>query len=438
MKTLSSYHCRACGTPSSKWSGQCGRCGEWNTLIERATDHVAPTSLASLLDLGDVEHRWESGLGEFDRVLGGGLVAGSSTLLYGEPGVGKSTLSLAVAMGVARTQRRVIFVCAEESPVHVARRARRLGEVTGQLDVVATSDVNECVSAVTSGVDLCVIDSISALRDVELAAPSGSVPQVRRVAELVCATARASRTALVMVGHVTKDGELAGPRALEHLVDIVVRVEGDRRESLRIVRALKNRFGTTEEIGLFEMTETGMIESDGPIGLRDQSTSVPGVVTTVTNDGSRGFVVDIQALLAKAVASPRRVAHRVSAQRLALMLAVLEARAGVESQWADVFATTSGGLSASEPSADAALALAVASAARGFVVPRDCVVLGEVGLSGEIRPIAGLAARLREASRRGLRRAIVPAGSAVEPVPGLVIRPVSTLLELLEVAPGRE
>jgi len=282
--------------------------------------------------------------------------------------------------------------------------------------VVATNDVTTAEQVIERyRPALVVVDSVSALRDEGIAGSSGSVNQVRAAAERLCASAKATDTALILIGHVTKDGELAGPRALEHVVDTVVRIEGDRHGSLRVVRALKHRFGPTGEVGLFEMVTDGLRElPDGSLAPPGPALDVPGVVWSVTNDGSRSLSVEIQALIAASTGSPRRVAHQVSAQRLALLIAVLEARCGVELSSCDVFATTAGGLPAVEPGIDVALALAVASAAAGFVVPANVAVVGEVGLAGELRPVSGLARRLSEVRRRGVERVIVPAGSASE------------------------
>ena len=351
-----------------------------------------------------------SGLGEWDRVLGGGFVAGSTTLLFGEPGVGKSTLALVISRELARRGATVLLLASEESAVQVARRARRLGVIPTGLDVATTSDVGVAEALVRERPrTLCVVDSISAMSDDSVASVVGSVAQLRLVAERLCAVARSTDTALLLIGHVTKDGELAGPRALEHLVDTVVRIEGDRHGSLRQLRAQKNRFGPTGEVGLFEMGGEGLVElTDDTVTRRAARLHVPGVVLTVTNDGSRSFVVEIQALVARSSGAARRVAHQVSSQRLSLLLAVLEARCGVDTSSWDVFAATAGGLAALEPSVDLALALAVASAATGFAPVPSLVAIGEVGLAGELRAVSGLTRRVGEAVRRGATTVLVP------------------------------
>lgn len=355
-----------------------------------------------------------SGLGELDRVLGGGFVAGSTTLLYGEPGVGKSTLALMTLRELAR-DNRVLLIAAEESAPQVAQRARRLGEIPERLLIATTTSVEAACQLLSESTRaLCVIDSISAMSDESLSSSVGSVSQVRSAAERLCAVAKETGTALLLIGHVTKDGELAGPRALEHLVDTVVRIEGDRHGSLRTVRAQKHRFGATGEVGLFEMVGEGLREiADASVSLRGPQLDVPGVVLTVTNDGSRSFLVEIQALVAHATGATRRVAYQVSSQRLSLLLAVLEARCGVDTSSFDVFAATAGGLAANEPGVDVALALAIASATLGFAVAPTTVAIGEVGLAGELRAVSGMNRRIIEAQRLGARRVIIPATSDV-------------------------
>jgi DNA repair protein RadA/Sms len=377
-----------------------------------------------------------SRVGEFDRVLGGGFVAGSTTLLYGEPGVGKSTLALMTLRALAAQSEDVLLIAAEESAAQIAQRARRFGEVPPLLHVATTTNVNSAAQLLSERRRaLCVVDSVSAMSDDALSGVVGSVPQVRNAAERLSAVAKSSGTALLLIGHVTKDGELAGPRALEHLVDTVVRIEGDRNGSLRLLRAQKHRFGPTGEVGLFEMVGEGLREVvDASATLRGPQLDVPGVVLTVTNDGSRSFLVEIQALVAHSSGSTRRVAYQVSSQRLSLLLAILESRCGVDTQALDVFAATAGGLSANEPGVDVALALAVASVTLGFSVPSSLVAIGEVGLAGELRAVAGLTRRVREAARLGAKVVIVPREGGLEDVESVTVIRCHSLVEAIDAA----
>jgi DNA repair protein RadA/Sms len=442
MKTHSVHVCRECGTTSPRWVGRCPGCSAWNTLDEeKATTRSSPTGArASTIALhtidGDHEKRLSTGVAELDRVLGGGLLSGSTTLLFGEPGVGKSTLALMSLRALALRSASVLLIGAEESAGQVAQRARRLGPVPEGLEVATTTSVATAMELIEERrPQVCVIDSISAMNDEDLSSVAGSVPQVRNAAERLCTLAKATGTALILVGHVTKDGELAGPRALEHLVDTVVRIEGDRYGTLRVVRALKHRFGPTGEVGLLEMVNEGLRDlPDRAMALGSDGPDVPGVVFTVTNDGSRSFLVEVQALVASSSGSPRRVAHQVSSQRLSLMLAVLEARCDIDVSVCDVFSATAGGLAATEPGVDLALALAVASAAADFSISRSLVAVGEVGLAGELRAVSGLTRRVREAQRLGATTVIVPTAGELDAVAGVTVVRCPTLVEAIAVA----
>jgi len=366
-----------------------------------------------------------TGVGEVDRVLAGGLLPGSVTLIYGEPGVGKSTLLLQVLSSVAALGCVVLLVSAEEAAAQVRARAERLGPLPAGLLVSATADVDTVEEAVRGlGPDLVVVDSVQTVADRQASGPPGSLSQVRAVMDRLVRLAKDPAPghpapAMVLVGHVTKEGAIAGPRALEHLVDTVLSFEGDRHHALRLLRAVKHRFGPTGEVGLFEMGETGLkdVADPGLLLLGDRRHEVPGSAVTPVLQGRRPLLVEIQALACVgAPGGPRRTALGVDARRLATVVAVLEARVGVELGAVELFASAAGGIRSTEPAADLALALAVASAAAGVALPRDLVSFGEVGLAGEVRQVAGAERRLSEAGRLGFSRALVPA--ATPDVPG--------------------
>jgi len=378
-----------------------------------------------------------TGIAEVDRVLGGGLVAGSVTLVFGEPGVGKSTLLLQVLCSTAATAGPVLLVSAEESATQVRGRAGRLGALPPSVLVSATADLEEAVDAVrVSGARLVVVDSIQTLADPESTSAAGSLAQVRSCVDRFGAVARSLGVAVVLVGHVTKDGDLAGPRALEHLVDTVISFEGDRHHSLRLLRAVKHRFGATGEVGLFEMGEQGLrdVTDPGPLLLADRRAEVAGSALVPLLQGRRPLVVELQALVvAGTPGTPRRSAQGVDGTRLAALLAVLECRAQVPLQSFDIFVSATGGIRATEPAADLPLALAVASAARGVPLPDDLVSFGEIGLAGEIRQVPGADRRLAEAARLGLTRVLAPM-SAPDSSAEVAVHRVATLDEAIAVS----
>jgi DNA repair protein RadA/Sms len=447
----SRFVCQSCGAAVPRWEGQCRSCGEWNTLVETVvrdqprhrpvavTGAAAPVALSQAAEAGE-EVRRPVGIGELDRVLGGGLVAGSVVLLGGEPGIGKSTLLLQAAAGIARGAS-VLYATGEESVAQVRLRAGRLGLTSGpaadRIRVVAETSVGRIVDlARAEPTGMLVVDSVQTVASDELDGPPGSVGQVREAALRLMELAKADGVPVVLVGHVTKDGTLAGPKTLEHLVDVVLSVEGDRTGGLRLVRATKNRYGSTEEVGVFEMAEQGLVEVADPARafLADHDGPAPGSVVAPVLEGSRPLLVEVQALVAPSGApSPRRTASGIDSNRLALLVAVLGRRAGIGLSGHDVYANLAGGLTVGEPGLDLPLALALASSLRDRPLHPGTVAIGEVGLLGELRPVGGLDRRLREAARLGFTRAIVPRSRA-HPDPastGVEITVVGSLAEAI-------
>jgi DNA repair protein RadA/Sms len=453
----SHYVCGTCGASSLRWEGQCRSCGGCNTLVETAAEprprpgaRRAPVAAPALTPLSEVASadstRVPLGIGEIDRVLGGGIVPGSLVLLGGEPGIGKSTLVLAVsgAIAAASPHARVLYASGEESTAQIRLRAVRLGiagaDLAARIDLIAETQVERIVAAAESAQPaLLVVDSIQTLTSDELDGPAGSVGQVRTAATRLQAFAKENGVPVVLVGHVTKDGTLAGPKTLEHIVDVVLTLEGERFSGLRLLRASKNRFGSTEEVGVFEMAAEGLAELPDPqaafldAGTLDSS----GVAVGATLEGSRPMLVEVQALVTPALhGPPRRTVSGLDSQRLALLIAVLGRRAGINLASHDVYASVVGGLSVSEPAIDLALAAALTSALRDRPIVRGTVLAGEIGLTGELRPVMGLDRRLREARRLGFERAVVPDRAAardaaqVSPA-GLDVVRVSTLRDAL-------
>ncbi|MCU0482950.1 MAG: DNA repair protein RadA [Chloroflexi bacterium] len=449
----SRFVCQACGASSVRWEGQCHACGAWNTLVETAVRDTPatrrpagggprPVALARLAD--SPVARTPVGIAELDRVLGGGFVAGSIVLLGGEPGIGKSTLLLQAAAG-ATASGGVLYATGEESAGQVRLRAERLGLLAGTpgegIAVLAENEVGRVVEAARAARPLLlVVDSIQAATLDELDGPAGSVGQVRESALRYQELAKTEGIVVVLVGHVTKEGSLAGPKTLEHLVDAVLSLEGERASGLRLLRATKNRYGSTDEVGVLEMGEDGLREVADParafLGEHDQR--APGSVVGVTLEGSRALLVEVQALVAPAgYGLPRRTAIGLDPARLALLVAVLGRRAGVGLGSHDVYANLAGGLSADDPALDLPLAIALASSLRDRPVAQGTVAAGEVGLLGELRGVGGLARRLREAARLGFARAIVPRPgrtAASVDVPGLEVVTAGSVREAIAAA----
>jgi DNA repair protein RadA/Sms len=455
-KPQSRYVCQSCGESFLRWEGQCRACAAWNSLVETvvreprrsasATSSAPAGGLAEVVALGSVVEpdvpRRAIGIGELDRVLGGGLVEGSVVLVGGEPGIGKSTLLLQAAAGIAASGAAVLYATGEESAAQVRLRAARLGLLDGPgrdgIRVVAESEIGRIAEiARDERPQLVVVDSIQTATVGELEGPAGSVGQVRESALRLMELAKGEGIAVVLVGHVTKDGSLAGPKTLEHLVDAVLSLEGERYASLRLVRASKNRFGSTEEVGVFDMGEAGMLEVTDPARafLAEHDGPAPGSVVAPTLEGSRPILVEVQALVAPgAVGSPRRTASGVDPNRVALLIAVLGRRAGIGLASHDVYVNLAGGLSVGEPGLDLPIALALSSSMRDRPIRSGTVAIGEVGLLGELRPVTGLERRLREAARLGFSRAVVPRaarGGSLSEVAGIEIIAVASLHEAI-------
>jgi DNA repair protein RadA/Sms len=443
------YRCTECAGSHPKWSGRCITCGAWNSLVEDVEGPEEPlVSLAAGMSLvapgeakpitevdGSIGQPQATTIPELDRVLGGGIVPGSVTLLGGEPGIGKSTLLMQL---LAAWPARTLYVTAEESAQQVRLRAERLGALNENVWLLPEMNLHNIFKAIASvQPNLIVIDSIQTIADPELSSPPGSVVQVRGCAHRLVQEAKRSNIPVVLVGHVTKEGGLAGPRVLEHVVDTVLSFEGERHNALRLLRASKHRFGPTSELGLFEMTDAGMVgvPDASQLFLADRRTGVPGSVVVPTIEGQRPLLVELQALTnsVSGGAPPRRSAQGVDSGRLALLLAVLERRARISLAGHEVYASVVGGVKLAEPGADLGLCLALVSAVVNKPLPADLVVIGEVGLAGEVRQVAQVGRRLAEAARLGFTRAIVPASASAK-VDGIRVEGAATLTEALALA----
>jgi len=443
------FSCTACAAQSPRWIGRCPECGAWNTFVEE-TARSASTSRPGVRDAGrgaaavalrdvvaDDVPRLLTGIDDFDRVLGGGLVPGSIVILGGEPGIGKSTLLLQVASRLASRGSDVLYVSAEESAIQVKLRADRLGAHAAGLFLLPETSLEKILDIMTTGrFAAVVVDSIQTIASSESPSASGSVSQVRECAARLSVYAKTSGVPVLLIGHVTKDGTLAGPKTLEHLVDAVFSFEGERFHAHRTVRALKNRFGPVHELSLFEMTGSGLVAVANPssIYLGNRIGSRPGSAVLAAVEGTRPVLIEVQALTVEAkYGTPRRTAIGFDATRLSLLLAVLERHGSLAIGNHDVFLNFAGGAESGEPSADAAVVVAVASSFRGKAMPASTVVFGEVGLLGEVRAVTDAARRLKEAASLGFTAAIVPAGNAAEAAdfPEMDVMPVRTVEELL-------
>jgi len=432
-RPTSVFICSACGTESAKWHGQCPGCGAWNTLAEESKGPakgarpggraVKPVRLAEVQ--APRHARLHTGIGELDRILGGGLVPGSLVLIGGSPGIGKSTLTSMALGNLQGAGRRTLYVSGEESAAQIRLRAERLAGAALDVPVLAETDLDTVLATLDAErPEVCVIDSVQTLHAADLTGASGSVGQVREVADRITRLAKARAIAVLLVGHVTKEGALAGPRVLEHLVDCVLQFEGERERTYRTLRALKNRFGSTNDVGVFEMRQGGLVEvADASARFVGEATKAPGSAVLAAMEGSRPLLVEVQALVSPSeLVPPRRVANGIDRNRLALVLAVLGRHGGVGVGSADVFVNVAGGVRVDEPGADLAVALAVASAAKGIALgdgERPVACFGEVGLTGELRSVGHPDRRLAEAAKFGLRPVIGPPESAAAEVPTL-------------------
>ena len=450
-KEKTQYVCSACGASAPRWMGKCGTCQEWNTLEEQkgktsqtAVERTGGTS-GGAARIGDVSTadaaRLPTGIGELDRALGGGPVAGGVVLLGGDPGIGKSTLLMQALSALAARGKRALYVSGEESASQIALRARRLDlEGSDDVRVLATTELEDAETAIVKErPHVCVVDSVQTLGARQLASSPGSVTQIREVASRLIDLAKRQGMALFLIGHVTKDGSIAGPKVLEHLVDTVLAFEGDRSHAFRLVRATKNRFGPAQEVGVFEMQREGLVEVPDPsaLFLAERPKATAGSVVVPTAEGSRPLLIELQALVAPAAyGSPRRVVTGLDGNRLAILLAVLDRRSRVRVLDRDVFASVTGGARVDERALDLGLAVAVVSSLKDVAVPVDVAVFGEVGLAGEIRAVPRPGPRVTEAKKLGFRRLIMPYANAQQlsdgEREGAEISAVRTLAEALD------
>lgn len=450
-RSTNAYKCTECGWTTAKWVGRCGECQSWGTIEEAGGAVTAKTTVASKVQTpakpiaevdSTVARYLSTGNPEFDRVLGGGLVPGAVILMAGEPGVGKSTLLLDVAATFARTaheggHHNVLYVTGEESAAQVKLRADRIGAVAQTLYLTSETDLGTALAHIEDvNPSLLIVDSVQTLASTEVEGSAGGVTQVREVAASIIAAAKARNMCTLLVGHVTKEGTIAGPRLLEHLVDVVCQFEGDKHSAIRMLRAIKNRFGPTDEVGCFDMHEDGIAPVTDPSGLFVSRTAHPvsGTCVTVTMEGRRPLLAEIQALLDQsATPQPRRATSGLDSARIAMLLAVLQKRAGFGVGKLDCYISTVGGAKISEPAVDLAAVMALASAAQDKPLPRKLAVFGEVGLAGEVRAVPGIRQRIAEVARLGFTHVIVPASPAgVGEVPaGVAVRQVASLQEAI-------
>lgn len=418
-KTKATFVCENCGTSFGSWSGKCASCGEWNTLVEEVSNlteieksgkKISSQKLMDIVTKSVKENRILSGSEEFDSVLGGGFVPGSVTLLAGQPGIGKSTILLQVANGVA-AKNPVLYVSGEESVNQVAMRAKRLGTVNENLDIISSNSADDIASTIANGTwSLVIVDSIQTITTSNVTSSAGSVGQITNSSNLLLQTAKKTSTALILVGHVTKEGSIAGPKVLEHVVDTVLQLEGDRYGGFKVLRSVKNRFGSTNESAIYEMNEQGLVTVDNPsAALLSERQVSDGSIVLATLEGARPLLVEVQALVnPTSYGYPKRASSGIDINRVNLLIAMLERRTKLQLSDKDIYINIVGGLKISEPAADLAVCMAIASATKGMQLKKDAVVFGEVGLSGEIRRVPFVEKRLSEATKMGFKLAVGP------------------------------
>ena len=427
-KLKTKWICQNCGYETAKYLGKCPDCGQWNTFVEEVTEQSSPIQKKIVLNdikpclINEIEVdnsiRFSTGIEEFDRVLGGGLVQGSIVLLAGDPGIGKSTILLQTGKSICKDGRKALYVSAEESASQVKLRAQRLGVNSNSLYIYSQTNFDAIKQQINEiKPEILIIDSIQAVYSTDITSSPGSVSQIRECTNILMDIAKNKNITVVVIGHVTKEGNIAGPKVLEHMVDTVIYFEGDRYKSYRLLRCMKNRFGTTNEVGVFNMCDDGLHEISNPseMFLNERTkNNTPGSVIIATNEGTRPLLIEIQALVGTtSYPSPRRVSNGIDYNRLLQILAVLEKRIGLNLSKQDVYVNVIGGLEIDEPAADLGVALAVATCARDVCVTPDTVIVGEIGLSGEIRAVNNLDKRIKEAEKLGFKRIIVPASNKI-------------------------
>ena len=447
VKLKSKWICQECGYETAGYLGKCPECGAWSSFVEEIQSVSKPDTLTpqgilnntkpellSDIHIGE-EVRVSTNIGEFDRILGGGLVQGSLVLIAGDPGIGKSTILLQTSGQLCSQNKKVLYVSAEESASQIKLRAERLDINSNNLYIYPQINMESIKSQIeTLSPDFIIIDSIQAIYSQNITSSAGSVSQIRECCNILMQIAKTKNITVIVIGHVTKDGTIAGPKVLEHMVDTVIYFEGDKYKSYRMLRSIKNRFGTTSEVGIFEMTQKGLACVTNPnelfLNMRSKA-SIPGSAIIVANEGTRPLLVEIQALVGSTpYPSPRRVTNGIDMSRLLQILAVLEKRVGLNLSKQDVYVNVMGGIDVDEPSADLGVALAVATCARDVVVDSETVILGEVGLSGEIHPVNNIEKRLNEAASSGFKKAIIPYANKIE-YNKMEIVPVKRLIDAI-------